>query len=126
MARSVKELEAWAALLELCGDDCQVFDTTPAMRSAILEVEQELHRLHKIEDCAVRLCRLLEHANATSTDDAKWDEAMDYLWHGEEKVREMVKTLLPDAFTPDALECDWQELKTGTEISLGDVKRRVA
>lgn len=52
MARSVSELQAWADLLELCEDDCRVFETTKKMRSAVLEVERELCRLHKVEDAA--------------------------------------------------------------------------
>src|SRR4051812_30078356 len=93
MARSVKELEAWAELLELCDDDCQTFRTTSAMRSAVLEVERELNRLHKIEDCAIKLARLFkvmrDNGNNPSNDpdqDERWECAMQDLWENEPQI----------------------------------------
>lgn len=58
-ARTANELAAWAELLELCEDDCQVFQTTAAMRSAIIKVEKQLDRLHAIEATAHQLATMI-------------------------------------------------------------------
>lgn len=55
--RTPEQLQGWADLLELCQDECQVFDTSPSMRTAVLEVERELSRLHAVEKLCVRLAR---------------------------------------------------------------------
>jgi len=64
MARSVVQLQAWAELLELCEDGCQVFRTTRQMRSAVIEVERELGRLHKIEMAAIDAMRADDRESA--------------------------------------------------------------
>lgn len=56
-ARTAQELAAWADLIDLCEDDCAVFETTPEMRSAVLKVERELARLHEVERQAIGLAR---------------------------------------------------------------------
>lgn len=55
IGRSKEQLTAWAELLELCDDDCEVFATTKPMRTAVIEVERELARLHRIEAIAIEL-----------------------------------------------------------------------
>jgi len=101
MARSVKELQAWAELLELCADDCAVFSTTKAMRSAILEVELELSRLHRIEDLAIQMARLFKRLRCADGDD--WDVCIDGLWEREQEICEAIEALVPEAFTPEAM-----------------------
>lgn len=54
MARSAEQIDAWVLLLELCRDDCETFRTSPEMRGAIIEVENELKRLHDLEDKAIK------------------------------------------------------------------------
>jgi len=54
-ARTQAELAAWALLVELCEDDCVVFETTADMRAAVLKVEKQLKRLHGVEQIAVEL-----------------------------------------------------------------------
>lgn len=111
MARSVEELEAWAELLKLCIDDCKVFSTTPAMRHAVVEVEMELTRLHKMEDCAIRLARLFKmmrdnYSGIGEEDQEKedrWEEAMQNLWNKEGAICATIERLLPEAFTPQAM-----------------------
>lgn len=106
MARSVKELQAWAELLELCGDDCQVFSTTQEMRSAVLEVELELTRLHKMEDCAIRLARMLKAIDDCDNTDEEWEVAMDRFWVEEKVICGTIQVLVPEAFTPEATTQD--------------------
>ncbi len=55
--RTRLQLKGWADLLELCDDDCQVFDTTKNMRTAVIEVEKELTRLHRVEALCIKLAR---------------------------------------------------------------------
>lgn len=81
MARSVEELRSWAVLLKLCQDDCQVIRTTKTMRSAVLEVDRELGRLHQVESAALELARMFDRIRKSGDDDF---EIMEELWNREE------------------------------------------
>ncbi len=95
MARSVEQLQAWRELLELCEDECRVFDTTKAMRTAVLEVERELWRLHKLEDAAIGFAKLHEAVDAAGGDS---DDAIFDLFEQERQYRSVVRELVPEAF----------------------------
>lgn len=58
--RTAAQLDAWSEFLELCEDECEVFRTSHAMRTAVIEVEKELARLHKVEALCIRLARELD------------------------------------------------------------------
>jgi len=105
MARSVKQLEAWAHLIELCDDDCQTFSTTKEMRTAVLEVERELRRLHKIEGFAIVLCQKFKRIRGVADDSPEIDEAMDDLWGGVgDEIARKIEALIPEAFTEEAMK----------------------
>lgn len=59
IGRSSEQLAAWADLLELCEDGCEVFATTEAMRGAVISVEGELRRLHQVEEDARKMALLI-------------------------------------------------------------------
>jgi hypothetical protein len=109
MARTGEHLTAWAELLELCLDDCQVFSTSKAMRAAIVEVEAELGRLHKIEECAIQIARLFEHHQRfdKADDDNRTWQCLEWMWNDE--VWKPVLALIPEAFTDEAMKADWQK-----------------
>lgn len=85
MARTRDQLNAWAELLELCEDECEVFRTSAAMRSAVVEVERELKRLHQLEDLCIRLTQMLHRVELTKT------------------IRREIVGLVPEAFTQEVL-----------------------
>jgi hypothetical protein len=104
MARSVKQLEAWAQLIRLCDDDCQTFSTTKEMRAAVLEVERELRRLHKIEGLAIILAQKFKRIRGVDDDSVEIDRAMDDLWGGVgDQIAQKIEALVPEAFTEEAM-----------------------
>jgi hypothetical protein len=102
--RTVEELHGWAEMLELCEEDCLVIKTTQAMRTGVVAVEKELHRLHRVEALAIRLAALLERIRVTSTDDGAWEDAMNDLWEMEEGVVRDISALVPGALAHDNLD----------------------
>lgn len=104
MARSVKQLEAWAHLIELCDDDCQTVSTTKEMRTAVLEVERELRRLHKIEGLAILLAQKFKRIRGVDDDSPEIDRAMDDLWGGVgDQIAQKIEALVPEAFTEEVM-----------------------
>ncbi len=101
--RTVEQLQAWRDLIELCEDDCQVFRTTEAMRSAVMEVERELGHLHQIETSALALARILKHVRVTAPGEGEWDHGIDMLFDREATICGDIERLCPEAFTPEAM-----------------------
>lgn len=99
MARSADQLSAWAELLELCEDECEVFRTSATMRGAIVEVELELARLHKIEVAAIEIAQLLKRLRDEDADSTKWEDFMQDLWDNEAEICARIESLVPQAFT---------------------------
>ncbi len=102
MARTSAQLDGWAQLLELCRDDCQVFDTTKAMRQAVIEIERELSRLHKIEEESIQMAReSFIYSKSLSEMDAS-DEADWAAYEAFEAAlfafRSCLRSLIPEAF----------------------------
>jgi hypothetical protein len=104
MARSKEQVRAWRDLIELCDDDCAIFETTAEMRSAVIEVEAELDRLHKVEDACVRLVQMLQRIADSVPNGPLYTAYFDQLWNTEHLIRAEVKSLIPQAFTRRAME----------------------
>lgn len=113
MARSIEQLEAWAKLLDLCNDGCEVFSTTEVMRESVIEVEKELGRLHKIEDIAIILVRKLNKFRTLDVCDPDWDFLMDAFWNYEKLLCKEIVDLIPEAFTERNIYewLPWQKVK---------------
>ena len=112
MARSPEELEAWAELLELCDDDVQVFRTTKHMRSSVLEVEKELRRLHLVEQESIALAQMLKRIQDSYSDDEAWEAHMNTFWCSYAKHSDAIKSLIPEAFLPEAMAASLCEMAT--------------
>lgn len=81
MARSeVQRGSAWAELLELVGDECEVVSTPEAVRRAILGADNDLRRLRRVEGRSKELVGLVAAVLRARIDSLAWDVAIRSLW----------------------------------------------
>lgn len=64
MARSIEQLAAWAKLHRFCLDGRAAIQLTDDMRGAVIETENKLQYLCKVEAATIRLLRILIRMDA--------------------------------------------------------------
>lgn len=94
-AMSREDARAWAELVELFEDDCQVIQPTPGMRRAVIAASAAITRFGKMEAAAVGLLDMIHTLRKTRTDCPTWEPRVRALFGRDDDLCSPLAALIP-------------------------------